>query len=431
MKTKLIAFLCVLALLFGFSGCTSESGTAEPEVPEEWFVPALDPQTEGEVRISANYNNFESLEAQFDVFQQYYPSIQLSYTKLDDYNNVISTALEGADAPDIYAAFTWMEGREPYSGVFTHAEDLSDPALGIDIDCIRESVLFRNADGTVPMAPVFTTTYGMLINEDLFKKEGLGVPWDYPALIDVCRAFREKGYETPLLGYDEEQSIIAILMNPFFLAQIAEDPDAVAQLNAMDPAAAELYRPSLEMIRRFADDGFLNMDACHALEDGYSALILRFFEGDIPMMLCTGDTVSGTQKRESQSEAFTAEPFSYSFVPVPITEEGGYFVDSPSMYFAVNKDSVNLEAANEFMRFLICPKSLGEMAQAKRLLNPTKDLTLDSVYVMFAMVPEERVLSPILIGIKDDPLVQLRRMGKAVFDGTMSIDEAIAAFGTF
>lgn len=69
MKTKLIAFLCVLALLFGFSGCTSESGTAEPEAAEEWFVPALDPQTEGEVRISANYNNFESLEAQFAVFQ--------------------------------------------------------------------------------------------------------------------------------------------------------------------------------------------------------------------------------------------------------------------------------------------------------------------------------------------------------------------------
>lgn len=49
------------------------------------------------------------------------------------------------------------------------------------------------------------------------------------------------------------------------------------------------------------------------------------------MVLCTGDTVSGTQKRESQSGAFTANPFSYSFVPVPITEEGGYFVDSPSM----------------------------------------------------------------------------------------------------
>ena len=44
------------------------------------------------------------------------------------------------------------------------------------------------------------------------------------------------------------------------------------------------------------------------------------------MMICAGDTVSGTKKRESQSEAFTASPFNYSFVPIPLTDEGGYFI---------------------------------------------------------------------------------------------------------
>ena len=39
------------------------------------------------------------------------------------------------------------------------------------------------------------------------------------------------------------------------------------------------------------------------------------------MMVCIADTVSGTKKRESQSEAFTKSPFNYSFVPIPLTAD--------------------------------------------------------------------------------------------------------------
>ena len=160
-------------------------------------------------------------------------------------------------------------------------------------------------------------------------------------------------------------------------------------------------------------------------------MILRFFEGDVPMMFCSGDTVSGTKKRESQSEAFIANPFEYTFAPVPISDEGVSFLDMPNLQFSVNKDSANLDMANEFMRFLVTPQELNNMAQNKGLMSPTKDLSFNSMYAAFGEVPESRVLSPEVIGLTDDAVIQVRKANYGVGTGEMTIDEAIEGFGSY
>ena len=190
-------------------------------------------------------------------------------------------------------------------------------------------------------------------------------------------------------------------------------------------------RPSLEKIVQFLNDCFVNLDNCAQIENNYDAVILRFFEGDVPMMTCSGDTVSGTKKRESRSESFIANPFKYSFAPVPMSDEGANFLDMPNLQFSVNKDSPNLDMANEFMRFLITSEELSEMAQKKGLMSPTKDLSFNSMYAAFGSVPESRILSPEEFGLTDDAVKQLRMAVYGVGTGAISIDEAIAAFGTF
>lgn len=84
-------------------------------------------------------------------------------------------------------------------------------------------------------------------------------------------------------------------------------------------------------------------------------------------MICSGDTVSGTGKRESQSEAFSKAPFTYYFTPIPLSQAGWYFIDSPSIQFSVNKTCNDLDMTNEFMRFLITRQELNKMASSKRL----------------------------------------------------------------
>ena len=83
------------------------------------------------------------------------------------------------------------------------------------------------------------------------------------------------------------------------------------------------------------------------------------------------------------------------------------------------------------MRFLITPQELNNMAQNKGLMSPTKDLSFNSVYAAFGDVDESRILSPEVIGLTDDAVIQVRQAVYGVATGAMTIDEAVAGYGTF
>lgn len=427
---KTMCILLSALMVAELASCT----LVKQEAPvEEGFKPALDTSISCQINVAGGYDNFEALEAEFDRFNDYYPNVELTYTKIDDYNNMIGTVLNGNDAPDIYVNYSWMYGREQYSASIEHAEDLSNPALGLDLDCIRSNILLNTDDGSLPMVPVFSNTYGMLVNKDLFEKEGLKVPTTYTELVEVCTAFREKGYENPIMGFSREEttSLFTLSIYPYFCGIVADDAAAVSALNSLDPSAGEYIRPSLEKIDQFVSDCGIDLAACDEIENNYEAVILRFFEGDVPMMTASGDTVSGTAKRESRSEAFIANPFEYVFVPLPMSDDGATFLDMSNLQFSVNKDSKNLDMANEFMRFLITSEELSNMAQLKGLMSPTKDLSFNSMYVAFADIPESRILSPEEIGLTDDAVNQMRQAVYGVGTGSMTIDEATAGYGTF
>ena len=165
----IILIICMVASLTACGGKTSETA-------DKGFVPALDKNKECSLTVVGSYDNFEALEAEFDRFGEFYPNVQLSYVKLDDYNNILGTVLEGDDSPNIFFSYTWMVGNEKYDQVSAHMEDLSDPALKLNLDCIRPGLLKRDEGGHVMMVPVFSRSYGMLVNNDIFEKEGLKVP---------------------------------------------------------------------------------------------------------------------------------------------------------------------------------------------------------------------------------------------------------------
>ena len=424
--------LCIILVIFTLVSLTACGGKPQEETAAG-FKPSLNTSTSCSITVVGSYDNFEALEAEFDKFNEIYPNVQLSYVKLDDYNNVLGATLESNDKPNVFFSYTWMMGNEKYASVCAHMEELSDSALGLNLDCIRPGLLNHDAEGYVFMAPVFSRTYGMLVNNDLFKKEGLSIPTTWTQLMTVCEAFRSRGYASPMMGYSLKSSgsFMYTAAYPLFAAALAENPEALALANELDPAAGEYMRPALEAVEQLIQNGCIDMNECDKIEDNYTKVILRFFEGDVPMMICAGDTVSGTKKRESQSEAFASAPFDYAFAPIPLTDDGGYFIDSPSIQFSVNKNCENLDMTNEFMRFLITSEELNAMASVKRLVTPTKDLSFDTVYAPFGQVPAERTIFPEVIGIKDPLTVQIRVAAFRVGKGEITIDEAVAMYGSF
>ena len=61
------------------------------------------------------------------------------------------------------------------------------------------------------------------------------------------------------------------------------------------------------------------------------------------------------------------------------------------------------------------------MAQNKGLMSPTKDLSFN----------KSRILSPEVIGLSDDAALQLRLAAYQLGTGKITIDEAVAGYGSF
>ncbi|MCR5331062.1 MAG: ABC transporter substrate-binding protein [Lachnospiraceae bacterium] len=359
MIKKITTAVLVIALVTGTAGCKKE------EADNTEFKPGLPTETTCSIRVAGNYSNFESLESEFERFYEYYPNASLNYVYLDDYDHTIASALMSDEAPDIYVTASWMLDDEKMAPVLENAEVLSDPALNIDLECIRKGARWTLANGDVIMFPIFTRSYGMLVNMDIFEKNALAIPENYPGLVEACKKLKAAGYENPVMGANGKttSSLYYAFSFPLFCANVISHPESVASLNAMDSSAGEMMRPALEKLKEFLDLGYIDPAKCaEEMQDDYNAVIMRFFEGDVPMMLGSGDMVSGTLKRESKSEAFLANKFRYKFYVVPIEDDGGYFLDAVNLFFSVNKNSKNLDMTNEFIRFLTREKELGNMA---------------------------------------------------------------------
>ncbi len=425
MKNKLtnisLSFLMVLSICC-LGGCKKKN-----EI--ETFLPRLDTQTKCKIQIAGRYQNFEALEAEFDRFNEFYPNVELSYNYLDNYKVTISTALAGLDAPDIFMTFPWMLDKTNYNPLLDNAENLAaTDKTGIDLSAINKKLLFYTENNSLPMVPVLGVANGMLVNEDLFKKEGLEVPTNYRQLVDVCQKFKEAGYKSPILAEDSATSIMPSLIYAMFTKQVMNNPEAISKLNKLDPSAGQYTKSPLEWLEEFKRHNFIDLEECKKIKDNYSAVIMRFFEGDVPMMLASADVVSGTKKREALSESFTKSPFKYSFYAVPVMENGSAVLEVPSVEFSVNKNSKNLEMTNEFMRFLLRTNELNNLAMIKRLITCSTVYSFDDVY---APMGNTEHIYQLEIGLLDNTYMQLRNAAYSVFTGKMTVDEAVSNYGKF
>ena len=420
---KVFSTLLVVFSTAMLAGCNKGGNSDE-------FVPSMDTNTKCAIKVVGDYDSFPELVSRFKEFKAYYPNVELSYTKISgEYKDMIATVLEGNDKPNIFFSSTWMLDNEKYTTVVNHMENLSDPNLKINLDCIRPGLI--NKQNTL-MVPLFGRSYGMLVNNDLFKKEGLNVPSTWNELLSVCESFKTKNYKNPIMGYSVKEDNCGLwttIAYPAAIAALANNPIALELANNSDVRAGEYIRSAFTAIDQLAKNGCFNKTECDTIPNNYNDVIMRFFKGDIPMMVCADDVPSGTKKRETRSEDFIAHPFSYSYTPIPLTDKGGYFIDIPSKLLSVNKYCDNLDMTNEFMRFLISNKELNAMATEKVLLSSTKQISFDSIYAPFGKVAAEYTFSPEGLGFKDVVKTQVKKLAFKVGSGVYTVDKAVAQYG--
>ena len=420
-KTTYLLFTTIASL--AISGCSNS---------EKGFKPSLDNQTKCTIVVKGHYDNFEALDEQAHKFKNYYPNVDVEYQKVDNYTkeDVINGLFVGDSAPDIYFINNAWESDSRYTNLFNYAEDLSDQSTGIDLSNVRTGLIYKDKNGHVPFVPIFSNSYGMIVNEEIFSKNNLKIPKTYIDLVRVCNSLIDLGYENPIMSYNAS---LYSLYFPYFLSTINGNKEAIDALNSLQASAGSYLRSGLEKAEDFYNYHFIDKAKCveEIAKDNTDGICLRFYKGDVPMMFTEVNRLSGSHKREASSEEYKKNPFKYSFQPIPTTENGGYYFNTITLSFAVNKESKNLAMTNEFMRFLIRSQSLNEMNTSKRQISPAKTLGDDKLFNSFKNVlKDNRVLYNYEIGLTASADTQARKTFDA-FLGGASIEEAMAGYGSY
>ena len=400
----------------------------------------------------------ETLKVAIDAFNAKYPDWTIEHSQIGGYNDVRSRCIAGLAAgnqPDLAYCYADHVAQYLKTGKVVDMSDyvnatgtLNGEAIGYSATEIADFVQgyykegfatnygaysdYGYKDGDILTFPFVKSTEVLYYNKDALKEAGITkVPSTWDKLIGVGDALIKKGYKSPMMGYSKDSSncFMNTVAYPIFLSTLSKNSEALALANNLDPQAGPYMREALESVKYLVDSKIVDLDECDKISNNYNDVIMRFFEGDVPMMICNADTASGTKKREIKSEAFTKTPFKYSFAPIPMTD-GGYFIDSPSVEFSVNKNCDNLEMTNEFMRFLISNKELNMISSTKGLVTPTKKISFDSLYVPFSKIPAKRIISPEVLGVKDPLAGQIKNASFRVGRAELTIEEAIAKYGS-
>lgn len=361
MKKKFMA-MCMTAILCisCLAGCGNKNSTKNTE---EDFSPKLDAEASVTINIIGSLQNFEALEAAINDFNEYYPNYEILYTYMDNYSSLLEERLQNDDTVDIFLMDNNIQLNDYISDTCLNLLDTD-----IDLSAINSDVIDScTTDGILYQLPLALNVSGMIVNNTLLEKEGISVPTNNEELLAACEKLKAAGY-VPLQGaaYSCPKCFIR---NMFYveLSSMENRDEIVESLTNGKDGSAEVARDELELLKTYLDNGYISEDTNNTYEDDYNDAILKFFEGDVPFLVTTAETYSGTKKRETKSEHFSSDPFEYSFVCIPNAEDGAYYYIENWRGFSINKNSSHVDEATEFIRFLATEKEINQIAEIKGL----------------------------------------------------------------
>lgn len=368
--TGMAVLLCAATL--GTAGCGQKQKNDTGSSKE--FEAKLDTEKNVTLSTAGFFGNFEALDQVTADFNKYYPNVEFSYEQVgvDNFDSYIEAN------PNIDVMMTSEE-------IFEKFGDLVNPICadlekeGVSVDDIDKKMLSRGYhDGKLSCIPMGVNTYGLIVNESLLEKEGLEIPGDYDEFISVLTALKEKGY-TPIQGPNSK--VYAELIQNMAYDMILNDEDLYKDLKAGKESAAEKLQPVYDRLDDMIDKGFIDPSVNEKYpDDNYDQAILNFFEGDVPFWVCNTEKVSGMKKRESKSEAYQKNPFTYTYIYAPLGEKGAYVYKEPWFGFSVNKNADNYDYAVEFVRFLATKDEINTMANIKGVPSVASDSKDIDVY---------------------------------------------------
>lgn len=357
------------------SGCGSTAADKDTAGNEKGFQPRLDTDAKIQLNTLGFFGNFEALDQVTNDFNEFYPNVTFNYQQVG--GSSLEEYLDSNPDADLFMT----------SAELLHSADSTLPERCINLskedisfDAIDDQMLSNSCiDGKQLSIPMAQNLYGLVVNTSLLEKEGLSLPTNREEFLNVLSVLKEKGY-TPIQG--PTSKVYAELTANIVFSELCDGQSLFQALQSGDQdAAKEALLPAADFLETLLSNGYTDpaINATYP-DDNYDEAILRFFEGDVPFWVCNTEKVSGMKKRESKSESFQSDPFSYTFIYPPLGDHGQYVYREPWFGFAANTTGSNSDYAVEFLRFLATRDEINKMADIKGVPSVAKDPTNPEIY---------------------------------------------------
>lgn len=360
MNRRAAALIAASMLAVGFSGCSGNGDTTDTS--DSGFVPSMDTNAQAVIDVNGSWSNFQALESAAANWNKIYPNVEINYVKIDSYNSMLSKLTSGDSRPEI-VMFDLSSYYEEKDSIIGNLTDLSD--IGLDLAAVNSSaVSSQTYDGKLCSLPWGVLATGFVANTTLLDSLGLEIPTTHDEMMETFQTLVDNGY-TPVQGCTN--GFYQNLMNNDMKYKVMHVDDYQAlhdSLANVTAGCSSVFADEFTEMLELTEKNYVSAQINDSITDNYEGNILHFFEGNTPFLCFNTEGFSGMKKRESKSEKFTAEPFEYEFVALPIcTNE-----PTLSMGFlpglSIVSGSENEEWAKEFLRF-VCSSELNEMAEVK------------------------------------------------------------------
>lgn len=238
--------------------------------------------------------------------------------------------------------------------------DLSDlPTIDNFLKLARGQ--FMEEDGSVYFLPTCISTYGLYVNEDMLKADGLDTPENMEAFEAVCDEYVSRGITPIIANSTTTLRTIIVARGMFELYQSSDSQAEIERINAGETDLAELLRPGFELVEKMLSRGWIDGEEALATEATAEDLQL-FAQGERPFMMTGGWA--------SQRVAAMNPDFSYTVRPYPIMADGGVLVIDANTCVSVNAQGEHMEEAKAFVEYLTRPNVIWEFCDSQSSFSP-------------------------------------------------------------
>ncbi|WP_110933887.1 ABC transporter substrate-binding protein [Paenibacillus bouchesdurhonensis] len=350
-KGLLIAFMMVFALTAALTGCSggkSNTGNGGNTAPNNGSTNKAESNSAGNdtsAKLSGKVtfltNRTDMIGKEYDDyvkrFNEKYPDIQIEFeASQTDYNQQIKVRMASGELPDLM-----FIPDIPNSDLPKYFAPLDDLDLSAEVT-FKD---FKSFDGKLYGITTGNSTSGIVYNKQAFADAGITeIPKTWDEFLEACEKLKQNGVIPLSSNFKDKWPLGSWVFDmPRVIENNKDFPNA--RLNMDEPFTMDNgYGKAMSLLRTLAEKGYLEKDINSTNWEQSKKDIANGKMG----MYFLGNWVI------NQVIGVGAESDNIGFFPLPFDNSGEIRAAfNPDFFYAVSKDSKNLEATKAFLTWML------------------------------------------------------------------------------